>query len=618
MTSHLLPLTVVQWAADIVDASGVMAKVCVWDRDDQTYRGGRPPTLGPRAVFIAWLVVAFEQQPLYGTRVAEVLSARLTPEAAAIMGVPASFAKVPYEDMQNRVERATNRLLEVFDHKPMLQRKGARSTPKEERLTRQRALFKGELPALLENRELRADELEDKRQRFFRFANDLLHAQYDSLPESAKSHELSVAIDATFLAAPSRGMSAERQEKRRDDQTIALDSDAGWYYRKYDQRDSWDGSEAHAVKVGYGYEAELAVLVSNDPSYREAVPHIIIGFNYHVAATGSNYRAREIFDDILAWGHGFGYVIGDQAYLPNANPEVLQTPLRQAGAMLSMRYPVPAARASKGEGTIQEQAHGAFMLEGRWMCPATPMTHRDIMLRYNKAVQEDKKNPKLTKAIRAEREFSHRQRRYAALQERAKWELYQKDQKGNGNLVMGCPGSGEGRSLECPLKPNEPAPRSGNSPLPVPDEQLPKAPGHICTNDSSVTFDANLGAKYRQHHRYGTPEWDDAHTYGRQTIESFNKLLKRSDNSLHDSTNRRMRGEAAQAFQALLGVVAMNGHIIFKWLEEEYDESRPAPKPNRRQKRTNRHVSAPRRTTSVKKGRGLPAARRARFGLVDA
>lgn len=600
MTAHFPALSLVQWAANIVDASGVMDKVCQWDRDDSVYRGGRPPTLGPRAVFIAWLVIAVEQQPLYGTRVAELLSERLSPEAAAVIGVPASFATVPYLDMQNRVERATNRLLDVFDYKPLP--------------TRQRPLLKGEWPAVLEDREMRADELEDRRMRFFRFANDLLHAQYDALPESAKTHELSLAVDATFLAAPSRGMSKERREKRRDDETIPLDPDAGWYIRTYDQRDSWDGEETHAKKVGYGYEAELAVLVSNDPDYRESVPHIIVGFNFHTPTSDSNYRAREIFDDILAWGHGFGYIIGDQAYLPNANPQVLQTPLREAGAMLSMRYPQPTARASKGEGTTQAQAHGAFMLEGRWMCPATPMTHRQIMVTYNKKVQDDKKNRKLTKAIRAERELSHRQWRYAALQERTKWELYQKDKKANGNLVMACPGSGEGRSLECPLKPNEPAPRNGATPLPV--ENPPKAPGHICTNDSSVTFDAELGAKYRQHHRYGTAEWDDAHTYGRQVIESFNKLLKRSDNSLHDSTNRRLRGEPNQAFLALLGVIAKNGLIIANWMEEEYDESRPAPEPNRRQKRTNRHVSAPRRTKNARKGRGMPAARRARYGLV--
>jgi hypothetical protein len=600
MSAHLVPLSVVKWAADLVDRSLVMNKVVEWDRIDQQYRGGRPTTLGPRAVFIAWLVVAFEQQPLYATRVAEVLSERLSPEAAEVMGVPASFATVPYEDMQNRVERATNRLLAVFDHKPLPDR--------------QYPTLKGQWASIVADRESRADELEEKRLRFFRFANDLLHAQYDSLPETAKTEQISVSIDATFLAAPSRGMSSDRIERRRDDQTIPMDPDAAWYIRSYDQRDSWDGSEKTARKVGYGYESELAVLVSNDRNYREAVPHIIVGFNFHPASQGWNQRAREIFDDILRWGRGFGYVISDMAYLPGSNPDVLQTPLRRAGAMLSMRYPIPTSRAVKGEGTIQAQAHGAHMVEGQWMCPAAPGTARQAMVEYNKKVLADKQDQQLTKAQREAREQEHRRRRYEQIAERAKWELRVHDTKPDGSLVLGCPAVGKGRSLDCPLKPNQPMDLpEGVVPLPV--LSPPKAPGKICTNASSVTFDAELGAKYRQHHRYGSPEWDDMHTYGRQTIESYNKLLKRADNNLRDSTNRRLRGEAAQAFLAAVAVVALNGRVIYQWLDQEYDPDRSAPEPNRRRSRTNRHMPVS-RTKAAKKGRGMPAGRRARYALL--
>lgn len=597
MTAHLVPLSVVRWAADVVDRSDVMTKVAAWDRDDQAYRGGRPPTLGPRAVSIAWLVVAFEQQPLYATRVAEVLSARLSPEAAEVLGVPNSFAQVPYEDMQNRVERATNRLLDIFDHKPLP--------------TRQRPLLKGELPGVQLDRTLRADELEAKRRRFFRFANDLLHAQYDSLPVSAQTHRLSLSVDATFLSAPSRGMGAEKLEGRRDNQTIAFDPDAGWYIREYDQRDGWDGSEKGARKVGYGYESELVVLVSNDPNHRESVPHIIVGYNFHTPTRGATHRAKEIFDDILEWGHGFGFVIGDQAYLPGAKSEVLQNPLRREGAMLSMRYPVPTSRGAKGEGTIQAHAHGAHLLEGGWHCPATPATLRQAMVEYNRKVAADKSDRTLSKALREEREKMHRARRYEQIAERAKWELRQKQRNEEaGTVVRTCPGMGAGRSLECPLKPNQPALPPGVVPLPVLNP--PKAPGRICTNTNSVTFSLDDGDKYEQHYRYGSPEWDEVHTYGRQTIESYNNLLKHADNSLHDSTNRRLRGEAAQSFLALLGVVAMNGRVIFEWLEQEYDERRPAPEPTTRHKRTDRHVPVKR----TKKGRGMPAGRRARYGLL--
>lgn len=613
MSAHLVPLNVVMWAANVVDSSGVMDKVTGWDRADQTYRGGRPPSLGPRAVFIAWLVVAFEQQPLYATRVAEVLSERLSPEAAAVMGVPASFATVPYEDMQNRVERATNRLLEVFDYKPLLERKGARTTPKDERLTRQRALLKGELAAIAEHRAERADELEEKRKRFFRFANDLLHAQYDSLPDGAKTHKLSLSIDATFLAAPSKGMSTTKLEQRQDRQKIPLDFDAGWYVRTYDQRDGWDGNADNAVKkVGYGYEAELAVLVSNDPNHRDSVPHIILGFNFHAPNADSNLAAREIFNDVLDWGHGFGYVTGDQAYLPGANPDMLQNPLRRAGAMLTMRYPIPTSVAVKGEGTIQAEAHGAHMLEGRLMCPMTPKPMRTIMVDYNRKVAEDKADRNLTKADREARERVYLAERFALLRERAKWELRTKETKlDKGVVVKYCPAVGKGRSLECPLKPNQPTDLPDGA-VPLPVLVTPKAPGPICTNASSVNFSLDVGAKYQQHFRYGSPEWEDVHTYNRQTIESFNKSLKHADNTLFSSGNRRMRGTAAQAFLAIVGVIAQNGRVIYEWLDQQYDEEQPATEPRTRHKRTDRRVPVKRK----KKGRGMPAGRRARYGLL--
>lgn len=600
MSAHHVPLGIVTWAADIIDRSGIIEKIAAWQRADQKYKGGRPTTLSPRALLIAWLVVGFEQQPLYAIRVAEVLSVRLTPEAAQVMGVPASFADVPYMSMTNRVERATNLLLDLFDHKPLP--------------NRQYPTLKGQMAAIMESRALQADALEDKRLRLFRFINDQLHTQYEGLPETAKTDRVSLAIDATFLAAPSRGMSKDRIAKRRDDQTMPFDPDAGWYYREYDQRDSWDGQERTAKKVGYGYEAELAVLVSNDSSYREAVPHMVLGFNFHPPAKGVNYRAREIFDDILAWGKRFAYVISDMAYLPGSNPDVLQTPLRDGGAMLSMRYPVPGHPTMKGEGTIQARAHGAHMLEGKWVCPMTPRTARQVMVEYNRKVTADKRNPTLTKADRAARELVHRQWRYDMLEERAKWELRQHDKKADGTLIMHCPALGEGRTLECPLRPNQPPLSDGKVALPV--LEVPKAPGKVCTNASSVSFAPEEGAKYRQHHAYGTPEWDDAHTYGRQTIESFNKILKRADNSLHDSTNRRLRGETGQTFLAAIAVIALNGRIIFEWLDQEYDPERPAPEPNERKRRTTRHVAA-KRTKKARTGRGLPAGRRARWGILD-
>lgn len=243
---------------------------------------------------------------------------------------------------------------------------------------------------------------------------------------------------------------------------------------------------------------------------------------------------------------------------------MLQKPLRAAGAMLTMRYPKPESRAVKGEGTIQAEAHGAHMVEGQLMCPMTPNPLRNTMLVYNRKVAADKEDKTLSKQDREARELVYRAERDVLIKEREKWELRTKQTDLEKNTVTKtCPAMGRGRSLECPLKPNQPMDLpKGAMPLPV--LETPKAPGAICTNASSVTFSLEVGAKYLQHYRYGSPEWEEVHTYGRQTIESYNNGLKHADNSLHDSTNRRLRGTAGQGFLAIIGVVAQNGRVIYK------------------------------------------------------
>jgi hypothetical protein len=605
VSSHYAPQFLIEWAAALVDRSGLLEKLSGWEKEDEKYRGGRPASLTPRAVLIAWLVIGYEQQPLYIFRVAEVLTVRLSPEAAEAMGVPASFQQVPFLDMVRRVERVMERVIGTFDYKPFY-KQGTKAEPG---VGRRRRATREQVAEILADRAARAEELEGKRRRMFRFANDLLHTQYDALPPEARTHALSLSIDATFLEAPSRALSKRRMDNGQPTQKMALDPDAGLYIRTYEQRRDWDGTVDKALrKRGYGYEAELAVLVSNDPNHREAVPHIIVGFNFHRPNASAGQNAREIVEDIAAWGHGLGFFNADMAYLPGARPEDLQEYLRDNGAMVTMRYPVPEHRSLVGEGKVQAEAHGAHLIEGTWTCPVMPHTHRQINIAYREAVEADKANEKLTDNDRKQRELAYRALRHTRMEQRNKWELRLKERK-DGKAVYGCPAQGADRSLDCPLKPNQPPTRPGVVPLPV--TKTPKAPGKICTNKSSVTIDDEVGIRYAQHFRYGSPEWDHTHTYGRQTVESYNKSLKRADNSLHDSTNRRLQGEAEQAFLTVIAVAAENQRRIFAWMEDEFDPSRPAQEPRRRLTRTDRHTTVQR----TSRGRGLPAARRARWGI---
>lgn len=597
MTSHLFPTSTLQRAATLVDQSGVAGMFALWADEDRKHRGGRTTSLPTRAVLIAWVAVAMAKEPLHMTRVAEVLSVRLSSEGADILGVPVEFMEVEYNDMCQRVDRASEKFLKLMDFKPVTNRR--------------RKLLKSEWDAELEEREERAEEYENRRRRLFRFANELLRAQYDSLPEPARTDQVSISIDATFLSAFARGIGKDRLAAKLPEETYMSEPDGRFYIRTYEQNDG----TAPLKKRGFGWEYELAVLISNDPARSNSVPHIAIGFNQHQPNADSNIRAREIFDDIRERGLEIDHAVADQAYFPGAVADVLQNPLRRGGAKLVMNYAKSQdGREANGVGTIQATAHGAIMVEGRWYCPVLPAVNRNAMVDYQKAVKADRDNPKLSKAQRAAREKEHAAERDLRIQGREKWEMRQKEKPdARGQVPMMCPASGPGRTLSCPLKPDQ-KPLSSKTAAPLPVKSPPKAPGKVCTNMSSTTFHLDDDGKYGQYYRFQSPDWRAMHSYGRQTVESYNKSLKHDDNVLHSNGTRRLKGEARQAFLAVLGVVATNADRISNWMADHYDESSPAPHAASRRGRTE-HPAPVRATRGPNRKKGISASRAAKLGL---
>lgn len=590
--THLFPESIVRHAAALVDDSGVAASLEAWIQTDQEHRGGRATSLSTRAVLIAWVSVALERGPLHMTRVAEVLSSRLSPQTAAILCVPEGFSEVTDLRMYDRVSRATKRIMDVLDFKPVK--------------TRQRRLTKAEWDIELERRLAEEDLNEVKRQRMFRFANDLLHAQYMSLPSVVRRDKVSLTIDATFLSAFGRGMGTAKREAQKPEEKVISEPDAAWYIRTYESEDS----RSAIRKSGFGWEYELAAIISNDPAFPRAVPHIVIGFNHHIPNVGSNEGAREIFEDIVSRGLSIDYAVADQAYFPGAKAEVLQNYLRGHGAKLVMKYAKSQEkREANGEGTIQAEKHGAILIEGQWYCPAVPSVLRAAVVAYQKALSDDRKNPKLSRAQREARAVEHKARLDAQIKERERWEMRPKESPDErGDYPMRCPASGPSRTLECPLKPGQAPLKNGKVALPV--LHPPKAPGKCCTNGTSVKFHINDGGKYEQHHRYKSPEWQRIHSYGRQVIESFNGSLKHADNELAASSTRRLRGEVGQAFLALLGVIATNAGRIEEWQAHNFD-GKPAPDPLTRHARTTRAVTVRPRPSR----KGMSASRKAQLGL---
>jgi hypothetical protein len=590
-----VPLALVNDAARIIDDSHVVDKLTEWEKTDQAYRGGRASTLPMRTILIAWLIIALESQPLHISRVAELLSMRLTMKTANALGIP--FTQVREEVVYDRVHRATQRLTRLLDHQPLP--------------TRHRRLTKMEWEAVRQDRTERADELERKRLRMFQFTNAILRAQHDQLPAEVRREAISLTVDATAVKSFGRGMGRALLASRRPDQTVPSEPDDGWYIRDSKERDN-DGTPAENVKKAFwGREYELVALLSNDPSRPRAVPHIVIGFNHHAPGAQPSASAREIFDDIQQRGYQFDHIVGDQAYLPGSKEDVLQNPLRRAGAKLVMKYPTsPTGEKSGAEGTIQVAAHGAHMVEGTFYCPALPKNLRSVMVDYQKDINDDRKNAKLSPTERATRKLQHQQHRDRQLEERRRWELRRKERPDeHGQVPMRCPAVGPSRTLKCPLKPDQPANLPAGA-VPLPVLSPPKAPGDICTHRSSTTFNTDDGSKWQQHYRYGTPEWERAHSYGRQVIESYNSSLKDGgDSGIGDPTRRRLRGATAQAFLVLFAVAATNARRIRQWLDEHFQPGKPAPDRIERHSRTARKTEirprASRKRTSP--------ARRARY-----
>lgn len=140
----------------------------------------------------------------------------------------------------------------------------------------------------------------------------------------------------------------------------------------------------------------------------------------------------------------------------------------------------------------------------------------------------------------------------------------------------------------------------------------PKSSGKVCTNKTSTTFDTDDGGKYEQYYRYGSAEWQQAHSYGRQVIESYNASLKEgSYGGVGDPARRRLRGTVAQAFLTLLGVVATNARRIHAWLDEHYTDGEVAPPAVERRSATPRQSEVRPRASR----KGIPASRRVRYGL---
>ncbi len=554
-----LQTATVKQAAAVVDKSGMVPLLEMWEEEDRTHPGGRPPYLSMRATLILWLIVANEQEPMHIKRMRNILQKRLTPKACAILDISYVALPTPHA-MYERARVATNRILTLMDAFPLDDRR--------------RRLTKGEYQEQLSKRAANAEVLEKKARRAHIFRNQFLEATYQLIPKRYRPDTVSLIVDATRVPTYARGIGKYRLEKLDLDRKISVEPDFGFYLRTGSGKAAGENAVAEGnpqnknlgdIRIReYALEHELGVLYTTDPDHRDATPNIILTLENHVPGVDPIGAARRMVDSLWERGHTLDHFTSDRGYMPKGDPEALMNPLRERGVKLVFDY-------NKVDLGKKEQKEGAILVEGAWYCPSMPEELIEATRVYRQAIKghEHSKEPASRRLVEErkkewKRDIAQREQYLFRSKEKA-------DERGR--IPLYCPAAGPSPTVTCAIKPNPRA--AGRNLLPILD--LPKAPGKACTNKTSTSFHINDGGTNPQHYRFGTPEWEEQYNHPRNQVESTNAYIKDTGNfGVASPARRRMRGRTAQSFLLALTIVAVNLKIIRNFLFERDERAEEA------------------------------------------
>lgn len=581
-----VPVATLQLAAGLVDTQGVGNLIHEWDASDNpTTSGGRPASIPLRAILILWLVLALERRPLHAREIQYILTERLTPQGAAILGVRCD-SNIAAAAWYERARRSLNRLLRLIDDRPLP--------------NRQRALTKAEWKTVVADRKRNSEDLAMRAERADTFMNGMLDATRLLIPVKHRPDAVSVTIDATAVALHARGVGKQKLASRNDDDFVSIEPDAGFWNRE--SEDHSDDGTARKSKTKYAFELELGVLNSNDPSRPDAVPHIAIGIGHHAPGHGPAAAARSMFENIVRRDLRLDHVISDRAYLPGAKPEVLQNFLRLQGAKLVMDY-------KKDELGIQTTHAGAIQVEGSFYCPSMPTSLVNASKVTRSAEDEMQTQLDSPRKLRVERAREIAMQRRLDATARAPYLLRSKEHMDErGSTPMMCPAVGASATAFCDAPSRKisaiPAGKTALVVINNPPKELPR----VCTNKSSIAVPLEAGAKHAQYYQYRSAEWQAHFSHGRNCVEGFNSYIKDGGtHSLADPSRRRLRGATAQYLLATITVVAANiekiRHFVLQQAESEHDAADGLAAALPRKNRT-RRSSAEQRVAARGRGRG--------------
>lgn len=325
-------------AATIIDESGVVEMVERWAADDRTALHNS--ALDVRTMLAGWLATAFAGSSLSEANVAMTLrDGYITDDAAG-----------------SDVASLTRQLLDLMDYRPL---------PASDR-PRTKARYDG----VLRERAADAQRLAEKRRRHLAFMNAILRAQLDLT--GCVYDKLSIALGSVTRAAGVEGIHSNDYQQMHVSEHVSAEPDAGFALHNREER-----------TFEYGWTYEVTTLVSNDLLGPDSVPDIVIGIAGHQPHSHGP-AAREVVTELLGSGRSIERVMGEVAYFPMLNAELVQQPLREHGADLVMEY------TALHEGTVLAVADDAVLVEGQWFRSNMPDVLRTAMKDFREASQDNR------------------------------------------------------------------------------------------------------------------------------------------------------------------------------------------------------------------------------------
>jgi hypothetical protein len=538
--SHQFSHATVENAARVIDNTDIARALTEWRVIDsqQKHPGGRPSKLNDRAVLVAILLLAIDGKALHLTRIGELFKYRLEPQSLRLLGLNENQDGSLYE-WCGRAFRAFHRITALLD--------GYR-TPRRSRLTR-------EAFNLIESTR-GGNDTATKQERLDWVSNQLLEATMQLLPRRVRRRwNGSISFDATLTQAFARGSSQSSQ-------TCSIEPHAAWYVREGDHRDTQAGEGKKAPrKLYWGWETTIAVTAHTNKEF----PYLAVAMTFDKPGHNVTPNTRTLVRSLITRGHPSGYAIADRAYFPNAKPEQLQLPMRDAGYKLVFDY-------RDDQLGIIDTYGGANLIEGNWYRPSMPRALVTATIDHR-----SKTHPI------SDDEYKQR------IQQRSRYLLKPKAHPdSDGYQIFTCPAVGTYATVACDLKPASVRSHNAAGRTRIPVNALPEHPDRICSQQS-VTFPPTAGAKYAQALQYKSPDWQTIYATNRNAMEGFNGYLKDPNrNTMSAPGLRRARGRAAQQLLVSFLIAAANIAKIRSWLKHNPNDAKeeaPATPQHRKPRR---------------------------------